>query len=408
MKCRLATVVTLILAVGLLGTAGWAALTPGKLVTRGPSIPADIAAAATAYTDALVKGDSQKGWRLLSSASRKETDVVAWHRAFEHRSATRTPPAVALLRALASLEPAPTVGDVLLKPDEALVLVKANVPITKTLVLVKEKDGWKVDLKATDEINSKEAASDFLAAVKEDASITQGRSRYLPREGSLSLLKVMLEPQVKKYRPREAEIEGNRAIVTMAAEVPLNLVLKAARSGPGWMVDISKPVLPIDVTSKDPLKEAAEYAERSECEAKLRQLVRGIQMYAASSNNMLPDPDHWMDQIRPYLPAGFDAHCPMDKEPGISYAYNANLRGKRIREVANPSLVPMLYESTLHTRNPADTGQSWATGRHAAGNMVAFVDGSIRPAPNRLSFDVSTAKNQGRGRAKAFVPRRPR
>lgn len=408
MRHRLAPLATLVIAVGMLGTAGWAKFTPGKVVTKGPSVPADIRATATAYTDALVKGDSQAGWRLLSSASREEVDAVAWHRAFSQRPSGRKPPATALLRALASLEPAPSVEDVLLRPDQALVVVKGRVPIVKTLVLVKEKEGWRVDLKATDEINSKQAASDFLAAVKEDAAITQGRSQYIAREGSLSLLRVMLEREAKDFRPQKAEIEGDRATVTMVAEVPLSLVLKAARSGAGWMVDLGKPVIPIDVTSEDPLKAAAEYAERSECEAQLRQLVRGIQMYAASSDNMLPDPDRWMDQIRRYLPAGFKAHCPNDPEQGISYAYNANLKGKRIREVANPSLVPMLFESTLHTQNPADTGESWAESRHAGGNLVAFVDGSIRPARNRLAFAVSTAKNQGKGRAKAFIPKRSR
>jgi len=389
----------LVLGMGVLGAAACAA------VLKGPEVPSDLASAATAYADALAAGNTIAGWNLLSEASRKEVEAPAWHRAFQQSSPAAKPPATVLLRALAAADPPPAVEETLVRPDESLVVARGTVPVIRTLVMVREKEGWRVDLRASDEVNSKQAAKDFLGAVREDSSITQGRAPRQAPQGSMSLLTVMLESEAKHYQATEAEMDGSRATVTLVAEVPVNLVLRAIRSGAGWMVDLSRPVVPVDAMAENPLQEAAGYLDKADCEDQLRQLVRGIQMYAAGSDDMLPDPDRWLDQIRRYLAPGFTGHCPKDATAGVSYAFNANLKGKRLKEVANPSLVPMLYESKLHTRNPADTGQSWAEQRHSGGNLVAFVDGSIRPAANPLAFGVSTSSTAGE--AKAFIPRRP-
>jgi len=390
----------LAVGVALLSTAGSAA------VIKGQDVPSDVATAAATYANTLAGGNTSAAWNLLSEASRKEVDAATWRRAFERRSVVNTPPAAALAKALAAGEPGPTVGEVLLRPEDALVAVKGTVPITKTVVMVREKEGWRVDLRASDEVNTREAARDFLGAVREDTAASQGRSARGGQtpEASLSVLRVVLEPQAKNYKVEEAEVDGNRAQVTLVAEVPVNVVLRATRSGAGWAVDLSRPVVPIDSTADNPLQEAAAYMDRAACEEQLRQLVRGIQMYAAGSDDMLPDPDRWLDQIRPYLPSGLTAHCPRDASAGVSYAFNANLKGKRLREVANPAMVPMLYESKLHTKNPADTGQSWAEQRHADGNLVAFVDGNVRAAMSPLAFQV-TVTSTPRGRPS--VPRRP-
>ncbi len=396
----LGLVVALAVGTALASTAGSAA------VVKGQEVPSDLATAATTYANALAGGDTAAAWNLLSEASRKDVDAATWRRAFERRSVVSTPPAATLVKALAVAEPGPTVGEVLVRPEEALVTVKGTVPITKTVVMVREKDAWRVDLQASDEVNTREAARDFIGAVREDTGGSQGRPARGAQtpEGSLSVLRVMLEPQAKNYKVEGAEVDGNRAQVTLVAEVPVNAVLRATRSGAGWAVDLSRPVIPIAITAENPLQEAAAYMDKAACEEQLRQLVRGIQMYAAGSEDMLPDPSRWLDQIRPYLPPGFTAHCPRDAGAGVSYAFNANLKGKRLKEVANPAMVPMLYESKLHTKNPADTGQSWAEQRHADGNLVAFVDGNVRPATSPPPFAVTAAGTPSR---RPSVPRRP-
>jgi prepilin-type processing-associated H-X9-DG protein len=133
-------------------------------------------------------------------------------------------------------------------------------------------------------------------------------------------------------------------------------------------------------------------------------------MYAAASDDLFPDPDRWLDQIRPYISPSLDLHCPADPYAGISYAMNRNLAGKRRREVANQNGTPLLVESILHTANPADTGESWAEPpRHPGGNLVLFVDGSVRLLRKKIAFDVTEAPpGARRPGARRTVPRTPR
>ena len=386
------------------GLALWTLPRPVQAgVVRGEEVPPGLAEAATTYANVLAAGNTTKAWELLSAKSRSELDAAVWYGAFQQRSPVAKPPAAALLKALATGEPAPDIGEALVRPGEAFIPVTGSVQITQNLVLVREEDAWRVDLAATDKLNTGQAAKNFLAAVREETGTPQMRRPRQLAEPSLPLLRMMFGPEAKNYQVLEADLSGDRAEVTVAAEVPVNLVLRAARSGAGWRVELARPVVPIDPATQNPLEEAAAYADKSTCEDQLRQLARGIQMYAASSDDMLPDPARWLDQIRRYLPPGFVPHCPRDTREGISYAFNANLAGKRIREVANPGQVPMLFESKLRTRNPADTGQSWAELRHSGGNLVAFVDGSVRLVLGPPSFAVSTAPP---GAGRPSLPRR--
>jgi hypothetical protein len=351
-------------------------------------VPADVANAAVTYANALAAGNTQAAWNLLSAKSRTGTDVVKWQQAFEEKAPVSKPPATSVLRALASGESPPVPGEVLVRPNESFIEVKSSIEILRDLVLVKEKDGWRVDLASSDQLNSRQAASDFLGAIREEPASAQARG---VREAGAAALRVMLASEAKDYKVIKGQVTGDRAEVTVAASVPVNLVMRAVRLGAGWAVDVARPVLPIDVTSPNPLQEAVGLSDRTACEDQLRQLVRAIQLYASSSDDLLPDAAHWYDKIRQYLPPQFTGHCPQDPSPGLSYAFNANLGGKRVREVANPALVPMFFESKLHTRNPADTGQSWAEPRHPGGNLVAFADGSTRPVSQPPSFEVKPA-----------------
>ena len=165
---------------------------------------------------------------------------------------------------------------------------------------------------------------------------------------------------------------------------------------------------PWDLLSPDPLREAASQGERQACEAQLRQLAQALETYCAKSDDRLPDPARWYDQIVPYLPPGTTLHCSTDPVAGVSYAMNKNLAGKRRREIANPSSVVIFYESTSHSRNAADTGQSWATPtRHLPGNSVMFLDGSIKSLATPPSFEVKKA-TPGSAAPSPHVPARTR
>ena len=106
--------------------------------------------------------------------------------------------------------------------------------------------------------------------------------------------------------------------------------------------------------------------------------------------------------MRPFLPAGISLHCSADTEEGISYAMNSNVAGKKRGRIANPSNTPLLYESTLHTGNPAGAGEGWpAPAFHAGGNMVLYADGSVRITLEKPSFVVTEAKPGARTKAPA-------
>jgi hypothetical protein len=349
--------------------------------------PPEAAESALKFANSLANGDLTAGWRLLSAGSRSQISAVQWEEAFRSRGPARMPSGNDLLRTLANADQPPTIGDALVGPAETLVAVSGTVRVTEQLALVKEGGAWLIDLPASDQNNSREAAQVFVEAVR-SGSATPRPTRTA--ESSLPMLRVVMTPEAKDFYLLDASVTGDRAEVTVACDIPVSVVLRAVRSGAGWMVDLARPLVNTSPTSPDPLKEAAESNIQATCQDQLRQLAQALQMYAAANNDMFPDPDHWVERIRPYVGGSGALHCPADKTPGVSYAMNRNLAGKKRSLIANAPTTPMLYESTLHAANSADTGESWPSQAfHAAGNMVVFVDGSARPMTAKPSFEVT-------------------
>jgi hypothetical protein len=349
-------------------------------------VPRDIAGVAGDFANALAGGKAAQAWDLLSSESRSKLTASQWEQAFAQTSVTRRPPPAALVRVLATEATSAELGQVLARPTESLIELKASIDITRQLVLVREPAGWRVDLAASDQLNARHAAEVFLDAIREDAAAGP-RPVRTAASASLPLLRTMLAPEASNYRAVRAELEGDRANVTLQASIPVNLVLRAVRVGPGWTIDLSRPVLPLDTTVPDPLQAAADLDNKNACEAQLRQLAAAVRMYAAASDNMLPDPDRWLEQVRPYLPASPSLHCPSDPNAGTSYAMNHGLAGRRTTDIPNRSRTVLLFESSLRGPNPSDNGESWATPvRHPGGNLVAYLDGSVRAVSRKPSF----------------------
>lgn len=384
------------------------ALAPGRLladVPPGEPVSPEVAETALSYANALAAGDVETAWNLLSTQSRSQLTLPKWGEAFARRTTIPKPPANTILRALATAPTPPQIREVLTRTDEALIQVAGSVQITRQLVLVREAAGWRVDLAVSDLLNARQAAQIFLEAVRKDASASASRAPVAAPHVSLPLLRTLFAPEAKDYRIVAAEAEEDRAEVTVAADIPMNLVLRTVRVGPGWTVDLTRPLVSIDATTPDPIQQALAIADEEACREQLRQLGKAIQMYASSSDDMFPDPDRWLDQIRTYLPHPHKLHCPRDPTPGISYAMNPNLAGKRRREIGNQRANPLLFESALHTSNPAGTGESWADPpRHPDGNLVLFVDGSVRLLGSPPSFTVTKAAP---GSARRRPPTRP-
>jgi prepilin-type processing-associated H-X9-DG protein len=339
--------------------------------------------AAVAYSNALALGNVDRAWNLLSETSKQGLTKAQYQAAFEGASATPKPPASTVLRAIAGGPESPTVGGVMVRGENSYVHVKGDVQITQTVMLVKESGGWRVDLGPTDEANSRDAAELALAAVRDETPTARGQRPDV----SLSMLRTMLRPEAKNYKVLKAEVAGDKATVSVGADVPVSVVLQEVRSGAGWTV---RTLANVDILSEDPLHDALLASEQQECENQLRQIAAAIQMYASRSDDMLPDPTRWLDQIRPYLRQPSALHCPADPAAsGVSYAMNSNLAGKRRRDVGNPSAVPMIFESTAHGTNVANTGESWPHAAwHKGGVMVLYADGSVRQSVAKPSFAV--------------------
>ncbi|MFB3880802.1 MAG: hypothetical protein ACE149_06035 [Armatimonadota bacterium] len=350
--------------------------------------PSEAAAAAVRFANGLAAGDLRTGYQLLSSDSKKRINGVQWEEAYRTRSAARMPSGNDLLRALAAGEEPPTVGEALLEAGEALVPVSGVVRVTEQLVLVKEGGAWLVDLAASDKLNSREAAEVFVEAVASGSPTP--RAVRAPDSAGPPMLRAVMATEAKDFHVLDESVSGDRAEVTLACDVPVSVVLRVIRSGAGWTVDFTRPLVNTSPTSPDPLKEAAQSNLQATCQDQLRQLGQALQMYAAANNDTYPDPSHWVERIRPFVGESASLHCPADRTPGISYAMNKNLVGKKRSMILNASTTPVLYESALHSANPTDTGQSWpAQALHAAGNMVLYADGSVRPTTAQPSFVVT-------------------
>ena len=359
----------------------------------GDAVPPAIAAAALGYGEALVAGDSAAAWSFLAAKTQSEMDPAQWRSAFLQPPSSRPPSSNVLLRAIATAEPPASFGDILVRGGEAIVEVNHSIRITQELVLVKEGDRWLVDLTASDELNARAAAEVFLEAVGSESGMPSGPRQVRTARSSLPMLRAVLAPNAKDYRVLEADVEGDRARVTLACDLPVNLVLRAFRVGPGWTIDLTRPVVNIDPTVPNALAMAADEADRTTCQDQLRKLGQAFQMYAAASEDILPQASAWVAQMRPFLPPGTSLHCTSDTGEGISYAMNSNLAGKKRGRIANPGNTPLLYESTLHTSNPAGAGEGWpAPTFHAGGNMVLYADGSVRLTLEKPSFAVEEAE----------------
>jgi hypothetical protein len=390
MKRCIPTLILAAVASAVLGLPVLAASLPGD------AVPPDLAEAALAYTSALVQGDLATSWNLLSSESRAEMDGAAWKMAFQRGPATRTPSGNALLRALAAADAPPSIGDVLVREEEALVEVSTTVQITQVIALVREGESWLVNLAATDQLNARAAVSVFLEAVAAEAGAGGGpRAARVPRS-SPPMLQALLAAKAEDYHVTEGDIDGDRARVTLVCDLPVSLVLRAKRLGPGWSVDFSRPVLATDPTEPDPLRAALAEMDKLTCMEQLRLLGRAFTMYAEASDDVLPQAHEWIYKLQPFLPAGLSLHCPADPVEGVSYAFNENLAGKRRREVADPSNTPLVYESTPRAESAAGTGKGWPDpALHPGGNLVLYLDGSVRATQAEPSFSVRTAQMRG-------------
>ncbi len=159
---------------------------------------------------------------------------------------------------------------------------------------------------------------------------------------------------------------------------PLTLVVHATRSGPGWGVDLYHPLAAGDssppIPSRKPPPRANGRPARPRCACSPRRSTP----IARSPTICFPIRTTGSSNSLPTCPPGTTLHCPSDPGPGISYAMNANLAGKRRWQVADPESVPVFYESTAQGREPR---------RHRGGLAHA-------PPPQHRQLRASSSTNR--------------
>src|SRR3569833_396029 len=90
--------------------------------------------------------------------------------------------------------------------------------------------------------------------------------------------------------------------------------------------------------------------------------------------------------------------CPSRRDAADGYAYNSLLDHRSMKRIANPSLTPMVFESSLNRSTAADKLQSFVRPHVDTGN-VAFVDGHVHAvkAPPHATDGLAKRSSGSRG-----------
>jgi prepilin-type processing-associated H-X9-DG protein len=130
--------------------------------------------------------------------------------------------------------------------------------------------------------------------------------------------------------------------------------------------------------------QARESARRVSCMSNQRRIANALLTYAADRGRF-PAAATWQQDIAPYLKDGPPVFvCPSRRQVPNGYAYNSVVAGRDPDSIANPSALPLVFESSVGTPNAADRVQSFVT-PHRDRGIVAFADGSVRHGPSAPS-----------------------
>ena len=123
-------------------------------------------------------------------------------------------------------------------------------------------------------------------------------------------------------------------------------------------------------------------AKRVHCMSNIKQLCRGMLMYAEDFDQRLPPADAWYPATRSYV--GEEFQCPSATAPW-SYAMNSRASSLRVapdpdapEEVSRgPSEMVLLFEADARLPN-ASGGPEWLVFRHQGKTNIGFADGHVR------------------------------
>jgi hypothetical protein len=215
----------------------------------------------------------------------------------------------------------------------------------------------------------------------------------LPREPSpdQTLTEMLLIPYSRhvQYTPGELVREGDTARLKLEATLtlPQTLVLRKGADGK-WVVDLRQSATASTGRPESLVLRAigesrpAAVAPSAACMSNLKQMALAVLMWAADHHDTLPPAKDWVKELDPYLRDMKVFRCPAAPDLECGYAYNLEVAGKMLTEIARPSETVLFYESTLGKLDAVDKGESQPRpGRHEGANHLAYVDGHAWSQP---------------------------
>jgi prepilin-type processing-associated H-X9-DG protein len=180
-----------------------------------------------------------------------------------------------------------------------------------------------------------------------------------------------------KFVPGELTVEGDtaRLPVVVTVTLPQTLILRKDADGK-WVVDLRQ-----SITSSTglPEPEMLRAVGATDCLSNLKQLAVAALMWAQDHDEVLPPAANWGPELLPYLKNDQVFRCPEAPELACGYAYNLEVAGRKLADIAQPAEAVLFYESTIGRLDAADKGESQPQpGRHQGANNLAYVDGHAK------------------------------
>jgi len=117
---------------------------------------------------------------------------------------------------------------------------------------------------------------------------------------------------------------------------------------------------------------------RLTCMMNAKQVALGLRMYIYDYDERLPPADAWSDAVAPCVKSRDIFVCPEARDLRSGYAFNKALGGKRVTDVRDEAQTVLIYESDLGWNGAGGPQTLRRPTRHRRGDVVAFVDGSVK------------------------------
>ena len=194
------------------------------------------------------------------------------------------------------------------------------------------------------------------------------RPPLTPRQRTLNAGVAPFRSSIGRRISRILALQGVRPMSPITLRLRLSiaaLTVAAALSG-AFLVSSA----PAQTQPKPALVETPEllklHTEQRQDLQNLKVIGLALTMYERDNHYRLPDADHWMDQVTPYLNqiADYRQNRSVFYDPFQSgqkrygYAFNRNCSRQSLAAFSSPSETVAVFDSTLETRNASDIGAS--------------------------------------------------